>query len=123
MSVSPTDTSSAVVVWLDHWHAFVARRAEGRRSIVEVGRDADPEPAYLSRVAEVAGDCPRVMILGPDEDRIAFDRQYEASYVRSDRFVDIEACEWPSSAGLIDRLRLLEDDFAVLVAVAEGSED
>lgn len=100
----------AVVVWLDHWHAFIARREEGRRSIVEVGRDADPEPAYLRRVAEIARDCPRVMILGPDEDRDAFDREYESLYERSDRFVELEACPWPSSAGLLDRLRLLEGD-------------
>jgi hypothetical protein len=101
----------AVVIWLDRWHAFVARRVDGgRRSIVEVSRDADPEPVYLHRVAEIALDARRVMILGPDDDRDAFDREYESMYVRSDRFVDVEACPWPSSAGLLDRLRLLEDD-------------
>jgi hypothetical protein len=100
--------SLGVVVWLDHWHAFIARREAGRPAIVEVGRDADPEPAYLRRVAEIASDCPRVMILGPDDDRLAFDREYESLYARTDRFVDVEACTWPSAAGLIDRLRLLE---------------
>ena len=102
---------AAVVIWLDRWHAFVARRVDGgRRSIVEVDRDADPEPVYLHRVAEIACDARRVMILGPDDDRDAFDREYESMYERADRFVDIEACPWPSSAGLLDRLRLLEDD-------------
>jgi hypothetical protein len=104
----------AVVVWLDHWHAFVARRAEGRCAIVEVGRDADPDADYLSRIAEVAGDCPRVMILGPDRDMLAFDQDYEARYAREDRFIDLEACPWPTSAGLLDRLRLLEDSVAAL---------
>lgn len=107
---------SAVVVWLDRWHAFVARWEEGRRSIVEVGRDAEPEASYLRRVAEIAHDCPRVMILGPDDDRLAFDRAYESMYERSDRFVDVEACPWPTSAGLLDRLRLLEGDETALPA-------
>ena len=100
--------SLGVVVWLDHWHAFVARREEGRQAIVEVGREADPERIYLRRVAEIASDCPRVMILGPDDDRLAFDQEYETLYRRSDHFVEVEACVWPTSAGLLDRLRLLE---------------
>ena len=104
--------SLGVVVWLDRWHAFVAHREGGRGAIVEVGRDADPEPVYLRRVAEVAMDCPRVMILGPDDDRLAFDREYETIFKRGDRFVEIEACPWPTSAGLLDRLRLLEGEAA-----------
>jgi hypothetical protein len=110
MSVSsyPVPGRLAVVVWLDHWHAFVARRSHGPNAIVEVARDAEPEEAYLRRVAQVACDCPRVMILGPDDDRLAFDREYESIYERPDRFVEVEACPWPSSSGLLDRLRLLE---------------
>ena len=100
--------SLAVVVWLDHWHAFVARREEGRNAIVEVDRDADTEARYLRRVAEVTGDCPRMMILGPDDDRLAFDREYESLYERTDRFLELEACPWPTSSGLLDRLRLLD---------------
>jgi hypothetical protein len=109
MAIAPNITvaPAAVVVWLDHWHAFVARRTHGPNAIVEVPRDADPEAAYLRRVAEVASDCARVMILGPDDDRLAFDREYESLYERPDRFVDIEACPWPTSSGLVDRLRLL----------------
>jgi hypothetical protein len=104
----PTAPPTAVVVWLDHWHAFVARRAEGRCAIVAVEREDDPELAYLGRVADVAGDCPRVMILGPDDDRLAFDHDYELRFARRDRFVEIEASPWSSSGELLDRLRLLE---------------
>ena len=112
MSVMPYPVPApvAVVVWLDHWHAFIARRSHGPNAIVEVARDAEPEARYLRRVAEVASDCRRVMILGPDDDRVAFDREYESLYERSDRFVEVEACPWPTSSGLLDRLRLLEDD-------------
>ena len=106
---------SAVVVWLDRWHAFVARRRDGRPSIVEVGRDADPENVYVHRVAEVADDSPRVMILGPDDDRIALDHEYESLYERPDRFIEVEACEWPTSSGLVDRLRFLEADLVTNV--------
>jgi hypothetical protein len=37
-------------------------------------------------------------------------------YERSDRFVDVEACPWPTSSGLLDRLRLLEGDETALPA-------
>jgi hypothetical protein len=107
---SPIPSLSSVVVWLDRWHAFVARRQAGQRAIVEVGRDADSEPDYLRRVVEVARDCRRLMILGPDDDRLAFDRAYESFYERPDRFVEVEASAWPTSSGLLDRLRLLEGD-------------
>ena len=102
--------SLAAVVWVDRWHALVARRVDGRPAIVEVTREADPEPAYLRRVAEEAHDCPRLIVLGPDEDRLAFDRQYETLFVRPDRFVEVEACPRCSSSELLDRLRFIEGD-------------
>ena len=74
--------SHAAVVWLDHWHALVARRDDGARTIVDVDRDADPEAEYLVRVAR-DDDCDRVMILGPDDDRLAFGREYVALYERA----------------------------------------
>jgi len=112
MPVSPYAAPDrfAVVVWLDHWHAFVARHGHGPNAVVEVARDADPEAAYLRRVASLASDCPRVVILGPDDDRLAFDREYESMYARPDRFIEVEASPWPTSAGLLDRLRMLEDE-------------
>ena len=32
------------------------------------------------------------------DDRLAFDREYESLYARTDRFVDVEACTWPTAA-------------------------
>lgn len=98
----------AVVVWLDHWHAFVAQRSDGHDTVVEIEREADPERTYLRRVATVACDCRRVMILGPDDDRLAFDHEYESMYARCDRFVEIEASPFPVPFALLDRLRMLE---------------
>ena len=113
----------AVVVWLDHWHALVAHHSEGRDAVVEVERAADSELAFLRHVAVVADDCPRVMILGPDDDRIAFDHEYETLYARGDRFVEVEACAWPAPEGLLDRLRLLEGLTPLEMPVAGADED
>ena len=98
----------AVVVWLDHWHARIARSELGRRAVIEIDREAESEAAYLQRVAEAARDGRRLMVLGPDDERLRFDRQYEALYARRDRFVEVEAAPAVSPAELIDRLRLLE---------------
>ena len=110
MAVSPLSVPDdlAVVVWLDHWHALIAQHLDGHDGIREIDREADPEPAYLRRVAAAACDCQRVMILGPDDDRLAFDHEYEAMYERRDRFVEVEACPRQAPSALLDRLRLLE---------------
>lgn len=98
----------AAVIWVDGWHAIVARSEHGRRVITEVVRDADPEPLYLLRVARQADDCDRVMILGPDQTRLAFEREYVALYRRPDRLVDIEAAPSAKTVELLDRLRWLD---------------
>jgi hypothetical protein len=100
----------AIVVWLDHWHALIARSELGRRAVIEVDRDAEPETAYLRRVAEAAHDGGRLMVLGPDDERLAFDREYETLFVRTDRFVEVEASSAIPPSELIDRLRFLEGD-------------
>lgn len=98
----------AAVIWVDGWHAIVARSEHGKRVITEVDRDADPEALYLLRVARQADDCDRVMILGPDATRLAFEREYVALYRRPDRLVDIEAAPSASTVELLDRLRWLD---------------
>jgi hypothetical protein len=124
MSLAPSAVPDrlAVVVWLDHWHALIAHRSNGHDAVVEVERAADSEPAFLRHVAVVADDCPRVMILGPDTDRIAFDHEYETLYARGDRFVEVEACPWPAPEGLLDRLRMLEG-LGPIGAPADRSDD
>lgn len=105
---SPADEPAAIVVWLDHWHAVIARSEHGHRAVVEVDREADTEMAYVRRVVEAAHDGGRLMVLGPDDERLAFDRQYETLYARSDRFVEVEASAALPSSDLLDRLRFLE---------------
>jgi hypothetical protein len=106
----------AVVVWLDHWHAVIARSEHGRRAVIEVAREAEPEAAYVRRVVEAAHDGGRLMVLGPDDERLTFDHEYEALYVRSDRLVEVEASAAVSSSELVDRLRFLEGDVAGMLA-------
>lgn len=100
----------AAVIWVDGWHAIVARNDHGRRVITEVDREADPEPLYLLRVARQADDCNRVMILGPDRTRLAFEREYVALYRRPDRLLDVEAAPSANTVELLDRLRWLDGD-------------
>lgn len=110
VATQPVPGPLAAVVWIDHWHALVARRRDGRQAIVDVERAAEPEAAFVHRVAEVAKDCSRLMILGPDEERLEVDREYIALHGRLDFFVEVEAASSASPADLLDRLRLLEGD-------------
>ena len=107
---APMHPAHAAVVWLDHWHAFVARRDHGAASIVDVDRDGASEWDYLIRVARATDDCDRVMILGPDDDRLAFGREFVAHHHHETVALDIEASVAVSPAELFDRLRLLEGD-------------
>ena len=108
--VAPMHPAHAAVVWLDHWHAFVARRDHGAAAIVHVERDGAPEREYLIRVARVTDDCDRVMILGPGDDRLAFGREYVSHHRRDVVALDIEVSLGASPAELVDRLRFLEGD-------------
>lgn len=101
-------SAHAAVVWVDGWHALVARSEHGHPTITEVDREADPEHDYFIRVAREASDCDRLMILGPGATREAFEREYETLFHRSDRFVDAETASPASSAELLDRLRLID---------------
>jgi hypothetical protein len=100
----------AAVVWIDHWHALVARRQLGRQAIVDLERAAEPEAAYVRRVAEAARDCGRLMILGPDDERLELGREYRSIHGEADSFVEVEAAPSTTFAQLLDRLRLLEGD-------------
>jgi hypothetical protein len=98
----------AAVVWVDGWHALVARSEEGRRTVTEVDREASPVLDYLLRVARETDDCDLLMILGPGDTRLAFEREYVALYRRPDRLVDVEAAATTTPTDLMDRLRFLD---------------
>jgi hypothetical protein len=98
----------AAVVWVDGWHALVARSDEGHQTLTEVDREADPELEYLLRIARATHDCERLMILGPDPARLAFEREYVALYQRPDRLIDMEAASPTTTRDLLGRLRFLD---------------
>jgi hypothetical protein len=101
-------THAAAVVWLDRAHALVARAHDGHPVITEVDRDLDPETQFLLRVAHAAAGCDRVVIMGPDASRIAFEREYVALYRRPDRLIDRGPSAAPDRSHLVDQLRALE---------------
>ena len=100
----------AAVIWVDGWHALVARRDHGRPKLTEVDREADPMHDYFVRVAREADDCERLMILGPVGTVAPFEHEYEALYRRSDRFVDAESAASTTERELLERLLLLDPD-------------
>jgi len=100
----------AAVIWVDGWHALVARRDHGRPRITEVDREADGLHEYFLRVAHEADDCDRLMLVGPAVTLGAFEDEYEALYRRSDRFVDAEAAAGASERDLLERLVLIDPD-------------
>lgn len=99
---------AAAVVWLDRTHALVARARDGQSVVTEVERDFDPETRFLLRVAHEAAGCDRVMIMGADAARIAFEREYVALYRRPDRLIDLGPSLTPDRYDLIEQLRVLE---------------
>jgi hypothetical protein len=100
----------AAVVWVDGWHALVARAEHGQPTITEVDREAEPEHDYLVRVAREADNCDRLMILGPGTTRLAFEHEYADLYRRSDRFVDAETAAPATPRELVERLRQIDPD-------------
>ena len=59
-------------------------------------------------VADAIGDRDRVVILGPDDERLALEREYVTIYRHPDRLVDLEAQATADRAHLLARLRELE---------------
>ena len=101
-------THAVAVVWLDRTHALVARARAGRSVVTEVDRVLDPEARFLLRVAHEAAGCDRVVIMGADAARVAFEREYVALYRRPDRLIDLGPSITPDRHDLVDQLRVLE---------------
>ena len=106
--LAATSGHTAAVVWLDRSHALIARAHDGLPAVTEVDRDQDLEPAYLLRVAHEAAGCDRVVIMGADASRIAFEREYVALYRRPDRLIDVGLAATPEPRDLVQQLRQLE---------------
>jgi hypothetical protein len=96
------------VVWLDRSHAVIARGPAGRAEIIEVDRSFDVESSYLLRVIHEAQDPERLVVMGTDAARVAFEREYVALHHRPDRLVDAGHVLHPRRSELVDQLRLHE---------------
>jgi len=106
--LAATPGHTAAVVWLDRSHALIARARKGVPAITEVEREQDLETNYLLRVAREAEDCDRVVIMGSDASRIAFEREYVALYRRPDRLIDVGLASTPEPRDLVQQLRMIE---------------
>lgn len=104
-------TRSSAVIWLDRSHALIAKPSHGRAGVTEVDGELDPE-SYLVRVAREAAGCDRLVVMGPDAWRLAFEREYVALYRRPDRLIDSGAPMSPRPIELADHLRVLEPSLA-----------
>jgi hypothetical protein len=97
----------AALVWLDRRHALVARTYDQGTLVTEIDRDLDAESEFLLRVAREAAECDRLVVMGPDASRLAFEREYVALYQRPDRLIDAGMEIEPGARELTDRLRFL----------------
>ena len=99
---------STAVVWLDRSRALVARERAGRPAVAQVDRQLDSEATYLLRVIHEAAHADRVVIMGPDASRLAFEREYVALYQRPDHLIDLGIEAAPQPYQLVDRLRFMD---------------
>jgi hypothetical protein len=106
--LAATPWHSAAVVWLDRSHALIAHARHGLPAITEIDREEDLETEYLLRVAREAEDCDRVVIMGSDASRIAFEREYVALYRRPERLIDVGLASMPDHRDLVQHLRMIE---------------
>jgi hypothetical protein len=101
-------TVSSAVVWIDQRHAYVARMSpEGLIETQTLDLGTDDETLDLARVVHAIGDHARVVILGPDNARLALEREYVTIYHRPERLVDVEPAGPIEETDLVDRLREL----------------
>ena len=103
-------TSPAALIWLDRSHALVARRYREGSLVTEIDRGPEVESDFLRRVATEAATCDRLVVIGPDSSRLAFEREYVELYRRPDRVIDAGMEIEPDPRELTDRLRFLALD-------------
>ena len=98
----------AGVVDDEPWFAMVAHSGERAPVVTSLERSRESEMEFLARVAHETTDCDRLVVMGPGNERLAFEREYVTLYQRPDRLLDDEAAAHVSRFDLLDRLRMLE---------------
>jgi hypothetical protein len=106
--LAATPGHSAAVVWLDRSHALIARAKQGVAAVTEIDREADLEAEYLLRVVHESQGCDRVVIMGSDASRLAFEREYVSLYRRPERLIDVGLVSDPEPRDLVRQLRMIE---------------
>jgi len=105
---APTHETHAGVVYIEPWYAMVARSGEPKPVVTSLERARESQPEFLARVAHETTDCDRLVVMGPGNERLAFEREYVTLYQRPDRLVDDEPAAHATRYDLLDRLRVLE---------------
>jgi len=102
-----TTSVPGALVWLDGSHALVARSVPEGTLVTQVDRGLDAESAYMLRIVREASDCDRLVVMGSDAARVAFEREYVSLYRRPDRLIDVGMELEPEPRELADRLRFI----------------
>jgi hypothetical protein len=98
----------AAVAYVDDEHAIVVKDlADGSVSVEDIARRRPEDISYLVRIVDAIGERARVAILGPDDLRLALEREYVAVHHRPDQLVDVEDASRETAAQLIARLEEL----------------
>jgi hypothetical protein len=104
-------TRPSAVAWIDDRHAYVATNAaSGDLLFTEIRPRSDVaehDATYLARVVDAIGDRERIAILGPDEQRLALEREYVLIFRRPDRLIDVEPSSLADRIEIAERLRAL----------------
>ncbi len=104
-------TRPSAVAWIDDRHAYVATNAPGGDLLFTEIRPrseiADGDETYLARVVDAIGDRERIAILGPDEERLALEREYVQIFRRPERLIDVEPSSLADRIDIAERLRAL----------------
>jgi hypothetical protein len=98
----------AGVVFVDRWHALVARSDDAGPVVADLTRDLESPDEFVLRVAQQTEDCDRLVVMGPGDERLAFEREYVTLYHRPERLVDDEPIAAATRTDLLDRLRVLD---------------
>jgi hypothetical protein len=103
-----TRRATAGVVFIEPRHAMVARTTDATPVVFTLDRDDEAREAFLGRIAREIEDCREVVVLGPERDRLAFEREYVSLYQRPDRLVHEESLARATALELLLRVERLE---------------
>jgi len=106
--IDKTNPQHLGVIWLDAVRAFVATAPAGRAERVTIERGSDSDATYLLRVARQVGACTRLVVMGPDAAKLAFEREFVSLYHEPDRLLDVSRQIAPDLDALLRRFNRLD---------------